>query len=95
VLFGVLQHSGASMSAHQTMEAEYAIHGGIDRIAAELETLAADAQHDRFVELSRRSGLTREQHQAVVASSAFGPLTASLRRAEAYHHDLERLSLGS
>ncbi|PVG82098.1 hypothetical protein DDE18_15575 [Nocardioides gansuensis] len=24
VLFGVLQHSGASMSAHQTIEAEYA-----------------------------------------------------------------------
>jgi hypothetical protein len=79
------------MSAHQTMAAEYAIHGGIDRLAAELETLAADTQHDRFVELLRRSGLTPEQHEAVVASSAFGPLTGSLRRAEAYHHDLDRL----
>ncbi len=91
VLFGVLQHSGASMSAHQTMEAEYAIHGGIDRLAAELETIAADAQRDRFVDLIRRSGLTPEQHEAVVRSSAFGPLAASLRRAEAYHHDLEKL----
>ncbi|WP_028655402.1 MobF family relaxase [Nocardioides sp. J54] len=91
VLFGVLQHSGASMSAHQTMEAEYAIHGGIDRLAAELETIAGHAQRDRFVELLRRSGLTPEQHEAVVQSSAFGPLTASLRRAEAYHHDLEKL----
>jgi conjugative relaxase-like TrwC/TraI family protein len=91
VLFGVLQHSGASMSAHQTMEAEYATHGGIDRLAAELETLAADAQRDRFVDLLRRSGLTPEQNEAVVQSSAFGPLTASLRRAEAYHHDLERV----
>lgn len=91
VLFGVLQHSGASMSAHQTMEAEYAIHGGIDRLAAELETVAADAQRDRFVELLRRSGLTPEQHEAVVKSSAFGPLAASLRRAEAFHHDLEAL----
>jgi conjugative relaxase-like TrwC/TraI family protein len=91
VLFGVLQHSGASMSAHQTMEAEYAIHGGIDRLAAELETVAADAQHDRFVDLLRRSGLTPEQHEAVVASSAFGPLTASLCRAEVYHHDLDDL----
>jgi conjugative relaxase-like TrwC/TraI family protein len=91
VLFGVLQHSGAIMSAHQTMEAEYAIHGGIDRLAAELETLAADAQRDRFVELLRRSGLTPEQHEVVVQSSAFGPLTASLRRAEAHHHDLEKL----
>jgi hypothetical protein len=91
VLFGVIQHSGASMSAHQTMEAEYAIHGGIDRLAAEIETIAADAQRGRFVELLRRSGLTPAQHDAVVQSSAFGPLTASLRRAEAYHHDLEKL----
>jgi conjugative relaxase-like TrwC/TraI family protein len=91
VLFGVLQHSGSSMSAHQTMEAEYAIHGGIDRLAAELETVAADAQHDRFVELLRRSGLTAEQHEAVVQSNAFSPLTASLRRAEAYHHELDKL----
>jgi conjugative relaxase-like TrwC/TraI family protein len=91
VLFGVLQHSGASMSAHQAMEAEYAIHGGIDRLAAELETIAADAQRDRFIELLRRSGLTPVQHEAVVQSSAFGPLTASIRRAEAYHHDLEKL----
>lgn len=91
VLFGVLQHSCASMSAHQTMEAEYAIHGGIDRLAAELETLAADAQRDRLVNLLRRSGLTPEQHEAVVQSSAFGPLAASLGRAEAYHHDLEKL----
>jgi hypothetical protein len=73
------------------VEAEYAIHGGIDRLAAELETIAADAQRDRFVELLRRSGLTRGQHEAVVQSSAFGPLAASLRRAEAYHHDLEKL----
>jgi hypothetical protein len=51
VLFGVLQHSGASISAHQTPE----------------------------------------QREAVVQSSAFGPLIASLRRAEAYHHDLDRL----
>ena len=91
VLFGVIQHSGASMSAHQTMEAEYAIHGGIDRLAAEIETIAADAQRGRLVELLRRSGLTPAQHDAVVQSSAFGPLTASLRRAEAYNHDLEKL----
>lgn len=91
VLFGVLQHSGASLGALQTMEAEYALYGGIDRLAAELETIAADAQHDRFVELLGRSGLSAEQHTAVVTSPAFGPLTAALRRAEAYHHDLDEL----
>ena len=91
VLYGVLQHSGADLSATQTIEAEYELHGGIDRLAAELETIAAEAQHDRFVDLLSRSGLTAEQHAAVVNSPAFGPLTAALRRAEAYHHDLERL----
>ncbi len=91
VLYGVLQHSGASLSAHATMEAEYELNGGIDRLAAELETIAADAQRDRFVDLLARSGLTSGQHSEVVGSPAFGPLAAALRRAEAYHHDLERL----
>jgi conjugative relaxase-like TrwC/TraI family protein len=91
VLCGVLQHSGADLSATQTIEAEYELHGGIDRLAAELETIAADAQHERFVDLLSRSGLTAEQHAAVITSMAFGPLMAALRRAEAYHHDLERL----
>jgi hypothetical protein len=92
VLYGVLQHADHDRSAHQTMESEYAVYGGIDRMAAELETIAADAQRDRFADLLRRSGLTEEQHAAAVDSTAFGPLTASLRRAEAYHHDLERLA---
>ncbi|WP_216656407.1 MobF family relaxase [Nocardioides marmotae] len=91
VLYGVLQHSGADLSATQTIEAEYELHGGIDRLAAELETIAADAQHDRFVDLLSRSGLTAEQHATVVESTAFGPLTAALRRAEANHHDLDEL----
>lgn len=91
VLFGVLNHSGSRVSAHQTMEAEYAIHGDIDRLAAELETIAAEAQRHRYVELLRRSGLTPEQHEVVARSSALGPLMASLRRAEAFHHNLENL----
>ena len=91
VLYGVLQHSGADRSATQTIEAEYELHGGIDRLAAEHETIAAEAQHDRFVDQLSRSGLTAEQHAAVVESTAFGPLTAALRRAEAYHLDLEVL----
>ncbi|WP_257029978.1 MobF family relaxase [Nocardioides cavernae] len=91
VLYGVLQHSGADLSATQTIEAEYELHGGIDRLAAELESIAADAQRARFSDLLRRSGMTAGQHAAVVGSTAFGPLTATLRRAEAYHHDLETL----
>jgi len=91
VLYGVLQHTGASKSAHQTIEEEYTTYGGIDRLAAELETIAAEAQHDRFVDLLRRSGLSEAEQRAVTESTAFGPLAAALRRAEANHHDLERL----
>jgi conjugative relaxase-like TrwC/TraI family protein len=91
VLHGVLRHSGASLSAHETIETECQLHAGIDRLAAELETIAADAQRDRFSDLLGRSGLTEQQHAAVLESSAFGPLAASLRRAEAYHYDLETL----
>ncbi|GAA4699791.1 hypothetical protein GCM10023349_15260 [Nocardioides conyzicola] len=91
VLHGVLQHTGAAFSAHQTLESESELHGGIDRLAAELEIIAADAQHDRFIDLLRRSGLTTEQHASVMGSTAFGPLAAALRRAEAYRHDLENL----
>lgn len=91
VLYGVLQHSGVNLSAHQTIEAEHEEYGSIAQLAAELEAIAAAAQHDRFADLLRRSGLTDEQHTAVVESTAFGPLTATLRRAEAHHHDLERL----
>jgi conjugative relaxase-like TrwC/TraI family protein len=91
VLYGVLQHSGASKSAHQTIEDEYSTSVGIDRLAAELETIAAEAQHDRFVDLLQRSGLSPGEHGAVTESTAFGPLAAALRRAEANRHDLERL----
>jgi conjugative relaxase-like TrwC/TraI family protein len=91
VLLGVLKHSGASLGALQTMQAEYELYGGIDRLAAELETIAAEAQHDRFTDLLSRSGLTPQQYEAVLTSPALGPLAAALRRAEAHHHDLEQL----
>src|SRR4051812_36472564 len=58
--FGVVRHSGANLSAHRTLESEFAVYGGIARLAAELETIAADAQHGRCVTLLSRSGLTKE-----------------------------------
>ena len=41
--------------------------------------------------LIRSSPLTAAQAHAVVASDAFGPLAATLRRAEAHHHDVDAL----
>ena len=89
VLYGVLQHSGVELSAHQTIRAEQDAWGSIAQLAAEYETIAAAAQRDRWVELLDRSGLTREQVDDVVQSDSFGPLTAELRRAEANHYDLD------
>ncbi|MFF2387192.1 MobF family relaxase [Agromyces sp. NPDC058104] len=84
VLAGVLQHVGAELSAHEMITAEQEAWGSIAQLAAEYETIAATAQHDRWVTLVRSSGLTTEQADAAVNSDAFGPLGAELRRAEAH-----------
>ena len=91
VLYGVLQHVGAELSAHETMAVEQESWGTIAQLAAEYETIAAAAQRDRWASLVRASGLNAEQADEVIDSDAFGPLTAELRRAEANHHDLEVL----
>ncbi|MDN5726634.1 MAG: relaxase domain-containing protein, partial [Propionibacteriales bacterium] len=91
VLFGVLQHVGAELSARETITAEHEHWGSVAQLAAEYETIAAAAQRDRWVSLVRASGLTVEQADAAVESEAFGALTAELRRAEANHHDLDTL----
>lgn len=91
VLYGVLQHVGAELSAHETIATEQDSWGSIAQLAAEYETIAASAQHDRWVAVVRDSGLSQARADSVVASDAFGPLTAELRRAEAHHFNIEAL----
>jgi hypothetical protein len=91
VLCGVLRHSGAELSAHQTIEAEQERWSSIAQLAAEYETIAAEAQSDRWATLVRGSGLTEEQADAVVTSDSFGPLTAEFRRAEANDYNIAAL----
>ncbi|MDF1488833.1 MobF family relaxase [Tessaracoccus caeni] len=91
VLFGVLNHSGAELSAHETTEREQEKWGSIRQLAAEYETIATEAQHDRWATLIRASGLTTAQVGAVLDSDTFDALVAELRRAEANHHDVDRL----
>ncbi|UUE19371.1 MobF family relaxase [Microbacterium sp. J1-1] len=91
VLFGVLQHVGAELSAHETITTEQDARASIAQLAAEYETLAAAAQHDRWAALIRSSGLSGEDADDAIASPAFGALTAELRRAEANKHDVETL----
>ncbi|WP_223627709.1 MobF family relaxase [Microbacterium sp. EST19A] len=91
VLFGVLQHVGAELSAHDSLAAEQDNWASIGQLAAEYETLAAAAQHDRWAALIRSSGISDNDAEAAIASPAFGALTAELRRAEANQHDIETL----
>jgi hypothetical protein len=91
VLHGVLQHVGAELSANETITTEHEQWGSVAQFSAEYETIAAAVQHDRWATLIRDSGLTEDQASAAIDSDAFGALTAELRRAEANHHDLNRL----
>lgn len=91
VLFGVLQHVGAELSAHETITAEQEAWGSIAQLAAEYETIAQAAQHDRFATLIRQSGLTPDEAEDATHSDAFGALSAELRRAEANHHNIDAL----
>ena len=91
VLFGVLQHVGAELSAHETITAEQDTWSSIAQVAAEYETLAAAAQHDRWAALIRSSGLSDDEADDAIASPAFGALTAELRRAVANQHDIDAL----
>lgn len=91
VLFGVLAHVGAELSAHETITVEQEAWANIGQLAAEYETIAAAAQRDRWANLVRASDLTEEEAEDAIDSPAFGALTAELRRAEANHHDIETL----
>lgn len=77
VLFGVLQHIGAEPSVHQAITAEQDRWESIGQLAAEYETIAQEAQADRWHTLLAKSGLTGGQ--------------VELRNAEANHHDLDQL----
>ncbi|MBM7472517.1 conjugative relaxase-like TrwC/TraI family protein [Subtercola frigoramans] len=91
VLYGVLQHVGAELSAHETITAEQETWGSVAQLAAEYETIAQAAQHDRWATLIRSSGLTPDEAEDTIRSDTFGALTAELRRAEANHHDVDLL----
>jgi len=91
ILTGVLAHEGAQKSAHETITAEHNAWAGIGQLAAEYDTIATVAQHDRWVDLIGRSGLNATQALQVVEAESFGPLTAEFRWVEAHFHNLDTL----
>jgi len=90
VLAGVLSNSGAELSAHQMRQAEAEQWGNTAQLRAEIETLISAAQQGRWAALVGACGLDTTQAEAVLASEAFGPLCAELRRAEANGLDPEQ-----
>ncbi|WP_166880658.1 MobF family relaxase [Salinibacterium sp. ZJ450] len=91
VLYGVLQHVGAELSAHQTIATEQDSWGSVAQLAAEYETIAGAAQQERWAALLLASGLAADEAAAAIASTAFSALGAELRRAEADGYDVDRL----
>ncbi|MFE5291413.1 MobF family relaxase [Isoptericola sp. NPDC056618] len=96
ILFGVLNHSGLELSAHETTAAEQERWTGIAQVAAEYETIATAAQRDRWTALVkdtlvRSGGFTPAEAGQVIESEAFAVLMAELRRAEANRHDVAAL----
>jgi conjugative relaxase-like TrwC/TraI family protein len=89
VLTAVLSHVGAATSAHEVRFEEAEAVGSIRTLAAEYETIAHLAEAPHWAVLLERSGLASDQVRAIEASPAFGALTTSLRRAEAYGLNVE------
>lgn len=83
ILTAVLQHEGAERSAHETITIEQEAWTSIGQLAAEYETIAQTAQHDRFAATIAHSGLDDKQTEAVIRSESFGSLIAQLRHIEA------------
>jgi conjugative relaxase-like TrwC/TraI family protein len=89
VLASVLARHGADLSAHETRRRAATHAGSFAGLAAEYETLAAEAQRDRWDQLLERCPLTPEQLDAIRSSDAYGPLLAAFRTAESQGLDAD------
>lgn len=91
ILYGILQHVGAELSAHEMIVEEQDTWSSLQQLVAEYETIAQVAQQDRWLDLCARGGLSTDQLDELAASDSFGILTVELRRLEAIGHDIDVL----
>ncbi|MFD5600440.1 hypothetical protein ACFWHR_10300 [Leucobacter sp. NPDC058333] len=91
ILYGILQHVGAELSAHDTITAEQETWGSLAQLAAECETIVQEAQQHRWASLLEHGELTTEVVGELVETESFGILTTELRRLEAAGHGIEQL----
>ena len=83
VLTGVLAREGADLSAHEVRQRASQQAASWAVLAQEYNTIAQEAQHQRWDEVLAGCGLDERALKAVRGSPAFGPLLASMREAEA------------
>lgn len=91
ILFGILQHTGAELSAHETITAEHDEWSSIAQLAGEYDTIAQTAQHDRWISLLEQGGLDESTIDELIDTDAYGVLTTELRRLEAEGHNIDDL----
>lgn len=91
ILYGILQHTGAELSARETITAEQDEWTSIRQLAAEYETIAQSAQHDRWLGLLRAGGLDETTIDELVTTDSYGILSTELRRLDAEGHDVDAL----
>lgn len=91
ILRAVLQHETAEKSAHETITAEQEAWTGIGHLADQYETIAQQAQAERFTASLTRAGMTATELELIAASDVLGPMIADLREAEAVGHDPDDL----
>lgn len=91
VLYGILQHSGTELSAHETGTSEHNDWYSIRQLAAEYETIAQVAQHERWATLLSKGGLPEASIDELVTAESYGLLSTELRRLEADGHDVDNL----
>lgn len=91
ILYGILQHTGAELSARETITAEQDEWTSIRQLAAEYETIAQSAQHDRWLGLLRAGGLDETTVDELVTTDSYGILSTELRRLDAEGHEVDAL----
>jgi conjugative relaxase-like TrwC/TraI family protein len=91
VLAAVLRNEGAERSATDAVRAAWDTAGSLPTLAAEYQTIAKEAQQERWDTLVESSGLSPGQLAGARGSEAYGPLMAAFRDAEARGLDPEAM----
>ena len=89
VLHAILANTGSELSAHETLRHNLDSASSIAALEAAYNTIAQEAQKQRWDQLLQASGLNLDQLRRIQASAAYGPLQTALRTAEASGLDVE------